>query len=240
MLAGVSSSAPQQPETRQLTEKEQREAALAARLEKRATFICGCITRFLTRWRAARTAMLLADKAAREAAALKKGKKGVKKKKAKEKAPEAKKDGKKAKPTLNPIQDAWSKFEAELDERINKAKNCGLGDIYPAVAKLSGLEQHELACIINASNNKKILPIEGLNPSILNIRITLFASAAAFDVGFDKASICHRLSDKVDKGASETAILEAGFTLSDLERVGRPIDTPGLLSSSFAQSVTIT
>lgn len=114
-----------------------------------------------------------------------------------------------------------------------------MGDLYSGVAKLTAREQHEIACIVNASNNKKVLPMEGVNPSILNIRITLFAAVAAFDVNFDRASIAVKLDDLVKRGAPETQILESGFKISDLEKVGRPIDCPSLLSSSFAQSITI-
>ena len=81
--------------------------------------------------------------------------------------------------------------------------------------------------------------MEGVNPSILNIRITLFAAVAAFDVNFDRASIAVKLDDLVKRGAPETQILESGFKISDLEKIGRPIDSPSLLSSSFAQSITI-
>lgn len=53
-------------------------------------------------------------------------------------------------------QEAWAVFLADLDERINKQKRCSLEDMYRGVAKLTTHEQRALACIVVASNNKKV------------------------------------------------------------------------------------
>lgn len=53
-------------------------------------------------------------------------------------------------------QEAWAVFLADLDERISKQKRCSLEDMYRGVAKLTTHEQRALACIVVASNNKKV------------------------------------------------------------------------------------
>lgn len=218
-----------------LTEKELKEKAAFERLEKRATVIMGCITRFLASYKAARNSMLLADKESRALKAL-----GGKKKGKKSKKPDAggkKADGKKTKTLTNPIQDSWIKFEGELDERINKNKSCGLEDLYRGVSKLSQEQQREFSNVINSSNNKKVLPTEGVSVPLLGIRMALFSAAAAFDMRQDKAVFCTRLIDLVKIGASDTQILTQGFSLADSKGVGRDDDSPSLLLSLFSSHI---
>ncbi len=109
-------------------------------------------------------------------------------------------------------QEAWAAFLADLDERINKLKRCSLDDMYRGVAKLTEQERRALACIVIASNNKKVLPLDGVNISILNIREAVFAAAAAFDIEVNKATISASsgLAVLTQRGASEHQMGEHG------------------------------
>lgn len=84
------------------------------------------------------------------------------------------------------------------------------------VDKLTLEEKRALACIVNASNNKKVLPTEGMNINSLNIREAVFSAAASFDMPVDKATLSASsgLSLAVQRGASEEQLLHHGRLLS--------------------------
>lgn len=221
LLSGPTMS-PNTTQFNTLTEAEQKERAVADRLDKRGTIMAGTMRKFIKAYSIAREAMMAEERAAKALAAAGKGKK--------KKATAAKGDGKKTggddkkkKVKTTPVQDAWISFFADLDERINKQKRCNLEDLYRGVAKLDGGERRLLACIVMASNNKKVLPLEGMNANALNIRESLFASVAAFDAPVDKAllSSSSGINYVMLRGASNTQLLQHGFAEEDLERIGR-------------------
>ncbi|KAL6754825.1 hypothetical protein V8C86DRAFT_2688709 [Haematococcus lacustris] len=206
-----------------LTEKDIKERALKERQEKRATLVVAVVRKFIHAFYSGRQQMIDAARAADAARRAQKGKKGGRRAKMKgaDKA-DAKsgKDKKKAKKT--PVQESWSTFLVDMDERINKQKRVFLDDLYRGVAKLDPLEQGQLAALLSTTN-KKILPVDTLNINQLNIKAAVTAASSALSLSADRSATPGAgLQLLADRGTSPEQMLQHGFSEADLLRAGVP------------------
>ncbi|KAJ9506952.1 hypothetical protein QJQ45_016571, partial [Haematococcus lacustris] len=206
-----------------LTEKDIKERALKERQEKRATLVVAVVRKFIHAFYSGRQQMIDAARAADAARRAKAGKKGgrrAKKKGADKADAKSVKDKKKAKKT--PVQESWSTFLVDMDERINKQKRVFLEDLYRGVAKLDPLEQGQLAALLSTTN-KKILPVDTLNINQLNIKAAVTAASSALSLSADRSATPGAgLQLLADRGTSPEQMLQHGFSEADLLRAGVP------------------
>ncbi|GAX84825.1 hypothetical protein CEUSTIGMA_g12246.t1 [Chlamydomonas eustigma] len=209
------------PGALKMGERDHKDKVLQERLDRRGEIMAGCMRKFMINYWMSRQIMLdemrALEAAKRSGKRKKKGKKGAKDSK------DLQGDKKKRK-IKTPVQEAWALFLSELDDRINKRKRCNLEDIYRGVLTLTNHEKRAFSSIVATSDNKKVLPTEGLNVNLLNIRQMIVASAVALDATVDdhRATILSSggMIKAVSKGTSEVQLLDLGFKESDLLRAG--------------------